>query len=269
MQYVRNVKIPRSTRIERSTRVELHGFADASEKAYGACIYLRTRSMSGEWKARLLCAKSGVAPLRSVSLPRLELCGILLLAQLAEKVKTALNFSMAGERYYLDSTIVLAWIHAPPNRWKTFVTNRIAEIQRLTRAECWKHVASEDNPADLLSRGTSSAVLATTFLWWSGPEALKGELVEWASTKDFDGVLPEERQPIAAFPVAADGDLFNRFSTFTRLIRVVGYCLRFIHRSQKNRPVEHAQGTTALSADCAPRRNEYSAYSKRYTSRRR
>ena len=178
IQHVHEIRISRSARIEFSDRVELHGFADASERAYGACTYLRTLSRSGEWKARLLCTKSRVAPLKSVSLPRLELCGALLLAQLADKVKAALEFSIIKERYYSYSTIVIAWIQAPSNRWKTFVANRVAEIQRLTPADCWNHVASEDNPADLLSRGISSSLLASSFLWWSGPEALKGERVQ-------------------------------------------------------------------------------------------
>lgn len=116
MQYVRDIRIPRLARIEFLDPVKLHGFADASENAYGVCIYLRTLLMSGEWKARLFCAESRVASLKSVSLPRLELCGALLLTQLADKITTALKLSITRERYYSDFSIVIAWIQAPSNR---------------------------------------------------------------------------------------------------------------------------------------------------------
>ena len=104
---MRDIKTPRSAWIECSNRVELHGFADASERAYGACIYLRTLSRSGKWKARLLYAKSRVAPLKSVSLPRLQLCGALLLAHLADKVKAAFKLLIMRERHYSDTLSLL------------------------------------------------------------------------------------------------------------------------------------------------------------------
>jgi hypothetical protein len=71
--------------------IQIHGFSDASEKAYGACIYIRSNNQEGKKTVKLLCAKSRVSPLKQVSLPRLELCGAVLLARLLKKTLTPHN----------------------------------------------------------------------------------------------------------------------------------------------------------------------------------
>ena len=159
-----HLSIPRWTATRSSAQVEIHGFCDASEKAYGACLYMRTTEPSGDTKVRLLCSKSRVAPLKRISLPRLELCGALLLIQLINKTRTASRLAISKEVYWTDSMIVLAWLHASPDRWKTFVANRVSEIQSLSRGE-WNHVPSEENPADILSRGMSASSLQHSTLW--------------------------------------------------------------------------------------------------------
>jgi hypothetical protein len=88
-----------------------------------------------------------------VSLPRLELNAALLLSQLVEKVYRALNLQISQRFYWTDSTIVLAWIAGCSSTWKTYVANRVVEIHRVTTNRTWRHVASRDNPADIISRG--------------------------------------------------------------------------------------------------------------------
>ena len=69
--------------------VQLHGFCDASEKGYGACIYLRSTDKHGQDYSSLVCYKSRVAPIRKLTIPRLELCGALLLSRLYEATSAA------------------------------------------------------------------------------------------------------------------------------------------------------------------------------------
>jgi hypothetical protein len=153
---ISNIKVERLvTGSARRASLQLHGFCDASITAYGTCIYIRSTYEEGNITTRLLCSKSRIAPLRQVSLPRLELCEAVLLVNLVHKTTKALQTNINSVHLWTDSTIVLAWLAAPATRWKVYVANRVAEIQRLMEIEAgtWKHVSSENNPADIISRG--------------------------------------------------------------------------------------------------------------------
>ncbi|GFT62822.1 uncharacterized protein TNCV_1606571 [Trichonephila clavipes] len=88
---VRSICIGRCIVHPQATRVELHGFADASEKCYGPVIYCRSQSPNGATTVKLVTSKSRVAPVKSVTMPRLELCAAVLLAKLMKRVETALQ----------------------------------------------------------------------------------------------------------------------------------------------------------------------------------
>ncbi|KAJ8934283.1 hypothetical protein NQ314_013469 [Rhamnusium bicolor] len=97
-------------------KMQLHGYADASLKAYGACLYLRVLYENVTVSSRLICSKSRVSPLRTVSLPRLELCACLLLAKLTHKILGIFKNSLTVESVNLwtDSQICLCWINSHP-----------------------------------------------------------------------------------------------------------------------------------------------------------
>ena len=158
---------------EKLRRIELHGFSDASEVAHGACIYILSIDVEGNITTRLLCSKSRVAPLKRLSLPRLELCAAMLLADMYQASSRALKISFNKTRFWTDSMIVLAWLKSPAARWKTFVANRVNHIQETTNVEDWSHVSSKENPADLVSRGVDANVLKNLSLWWRGPDLLQ------------------------------------------------------------------------------------------------
>ncbi|GBN80229.1 hypothetical protein AVEN_195410-1 [Araneus ventricosus] len=173
--------IPRHVLCEFPEKLEVHGFADASERAYGAVVYLK--SSAGERNCvRLLCSKSRVAPLKSISVPKLELCAALLSVQLVKRVLCAIKLEIDYIYLWSDSTIVLAWIQHEPWELKTFVENRIAAIQELTKKEQWFHVSSGNNPADVLSRGLAPEKLCNNELWWTGPSFLQADFPVSMST---------------------------------------------------------------------------------------
>jgi hypothetical protein len=85
---------------EKLERIELHGFSDASEVAYGAFIYLRSIDVKGKITTRL-------------SLPRLEFCAAMLLADMYQASLRALKLSFNKTKFWTDSMIVLAWLRSP------------------------------------------------------------------------------------------------------------------------------------------------------------
>nr|CAI5825554.1 unnamed protein product [Callosobruchus analis] len=229
LECLNNLRIPRRCLITNNTLIELHGFCDASERAYGACIYIRSFSASVGYSSNILCAKTRVAPLKLVSLPRLELCGAVLLANLAKRVCSALNINFDRKYYYTDSMVALAWIKGEPTRWKTFVANRVSEIQGLTSSCEWYHIASEDNPADVLSRSLPPSQLENHNLWWHGPKWLTQENSSWkvSSNIKIDLAVPEQRKLGNNQNVVLN--LIDKFSSFLRLQRVLAYVLRFLN----------------------------------------
>ncbi|XP_018359703.1 PREDICTED: uncharacterized protein LOC108758956 [Trachymyrmex cornetzi] len=174
-------------------KFDLHRFGDASKKAYGACIYAASKDVDGNLHSRLLCAKSRVAPLKTITIARLELCATLLVAQLCHEVREALGEATNNIHMWTDSMIVLGWIEACPSTLKTFVANRILKIQQLSARELWHHVASGDNPADILSRGTTTQQLRDNSLWWYGPRWLRSE-EEWPERRENIPELPDRRE---------------------------------------------------------------------------
>ncbi|XP_039315197.1 uncharacterized protein LOC120359860 [Solenopsis invicta] len=231
LQILRNIGIPRMVVCNEMQNVEIHGFSDASQQAYGACLYVKSISRNGQVEVRLLCSKSRVAPLKALSIPRLELCGALLLAQLTLKVRSCLPVVIRSMYFWTDSRIVLCWLRSCSRKWTPFVANRIAEIQRLTDISDWRHVPSLENSADPLSRGVMPDLLGDLDIWWFGPSWLKLNENEWPSenfhTSDIE--LPEGRVAalVSGIEAKPQYDIFNRFSKFSRLIRVVAFCHRF------------------------------------------
>ncbi|XP_047988499.1 uncharacterized protein LOC125228094 [Leguminivora glycinivorella] len=127
---LKDIKIPRwlHTTNQRLDKTTIHGFSDASTKAYAAVAYLRVETEEGEIETNLIAAKVRVSPVKPVSLPRLELCGAALLAKLLKQVREAMRIPESQVVAWTDSTIVLSWLRGDPNRWQTFVRNRVVSI---------------------------------------------------------------------------------------------------------------------------------------------
>lgn len=145
------LRVPRKV-IRDSSEVihfELHGFADASQSAYAACFYLRSVSRQRQTTVRLLCAKSRIAPLKQITIPRLGLSRAVLITQLMNQVRSALTVPINDTYAWSDSTITLLWIKGDVSRLKQFVANRVIEIQDTLPSKHWCYVNTTENPADL------------------------------------------------------------------------------------------------------------------------
>ncbi|XP_055633065.1 uncharacterized protein LOC129773480 [Toxorhynchites rutilus septentrionalis] len=254
------LKIPRRVMVDNPRVLEFHVFSDASDKAYGCYVYLKSINSMGERKCNLLISKSRVSPLSKQSTPRLELCAAVLAAQLAEFVLDATKIN-CPVTYWTDSTIVLHWLASSSSSCKVFVSNRIAEIHRLTRDSIWCHVPTTDNPADRVSRGILPSRLIDDDLWWHGPPFLLEDESSWPpnnialSPLHLQARETEARQIVSMITTITTSllsELIERHSLLSPLLRKVAWIHRFSHNARAREARNHHRGPlTATEIDIA------------------
>ncbi|GFW92832.1 integrase catalytic domain-containing protein [Trichonephila clavipes] len=244
LPFLSELKIPRKILDSSgdSSEVQIHTFSDASQKAYGAAAFLRVKHKD-RVSVDLVTSKSRVAPLKRLSLPRLELMGALLAARLAKEVKKILDQKCSTRAFFwTDSQVTLHWIKGPSHRRKPFVANRVREIQSLTDPNSWFHCSGKDNPADLLTRGISVDALTTNSKWWNGSSFLRQ--IDF-QTKGLDEAIPERvylteirknsnpKEDISLTLTVTKNNFLENIidisNNYVKLIRVVSFLYRFIH----------------------------------------
>lgn len=230
------VRIPRHIDWDNAKSVEFHGFCDASEKAYAAVVYVRIVQKTGVVSIYLITSKSKVAPLKTLSIPRLELSGALLLARLWQWVSKMFNDKIQPLTVYMwsDSSTVLSWLRSSPHKFKPFVANRVSEIQLVVPPSTWRYVPSGCNPADVASRGAFPDELVSSTVWFYGPDWLKSSPDTWPANKfhtpDLADTSECKRQGALVGAVQeCDGillTLLKGFSSLSKLKRVTAWILR-------------------------------------------
>lgn len=225
--------------------VTIHGYCDASTKAYGAVAYLRVRGVNGGYQTGIIAAKTKVAPIKALSLPRLELCGAVLLSKLLKHISEATRIPTSQIFCWTDSTIVLSWLQGDPNRWHTFVRNRVITILDNVGNK-WYHIQSQQNPADVASRGMLAPELRTYSLWWHGPEHLKQEKIHMETLMNEETDL-ERRKTINTYLTRENEEIslyrkIELFKDLPELLKTITYVKRFL-RLRQNQPV-HLSITT-------------------------
>ncbi|XP_036342992.1 uncharacterized protein LOC118752244, partial [Rhagoletis pomonella] len=222
-----SISIPRFIYTESSANCQIHGFADASIRA--------------------------VAPLKTKSLPRLELLVAHLLAKLWSRIAPMLNRPIDSITFWTDSEIVLHWIKTHPSTLQTFVANRVSEIQELTQSASWRHVPTKQNPADQVSRGCSVDEKQNS-IWFSGPQFLLEDPASWPINTHCE-LTPEEqalekKKNASALVAVSDNrnpllTVIEKYSSHKKLLRVFAYILRWVlkvrDRSTKYDPTPSAQ----------------------------
>lgn len=233
LKNIRNVALSRHIIPGNATHFSLHGFSDASELGFAAVVYLRVETDDGRVSVHLLMGKSKVAPIRTrLTIPKLELCGAVLLTKLLHHVFLCLQRIIDVKEVYgwTDSKIVLAWINTPPHTFQVFEANRVSQIQNSTVPINWRHVSGQINPADIASRGCSASVLVSHCLWW-GPTWLTQPSKLWPALVVES---PSELPGIRCMAVTKSSDpevdtLLDKYSSFDKLITVTCWALRFLH----------------------------------------
>ncbi|XP_073947336.1 uncharacterized protein [Choristoneura fumiferana] len=229
--------VNRDLDIHNANNVEIFGFCDASAGAIGAVIYVKVIK-SGTAKFTLLCAKSRVAPIKTrLTIPKLELNAAVLLAQLYSKVASIFGAIKVDKNYlFSDSQVTLCWLTSARTNLPAFVKNRVNTINELTNDCQWCHISGPQNPADCLSRGCDPQQLLSNNLWFNGPDHLRHA--------DYSPlIMPTCAHVTCMLNAGADKqsdeccaseEIFNKFSSFGQLMRVVAWVKRFIYNCKNN-----------------------------------
>ncbi|XP_049865132.1 uncharacterized protein LOC126366187 [Pectinophora gossypiella] len=230
-----SLSVPRHVMCLSPVKIEIHCFVDASQQAYAACVYMRTVSNTKNINIKLICAKTRVAPLKAVTIPRLELCAALLGARLVAKVSESFRCPIHTKKFWSDSTITLGWIKTHPKTLKTFVCNRINEIHELTERTSWRHIPTDINPADMASRGVEPKCVLNSSLWWEGPDFLKKPESQWPQSPNPETNLPEIKSLKTTIAEKEHKIIkFENWSNSSKLKRIFAYIIRFINNCKNN-----------------------------------
>lgn len=196
-------------------------------------MYLYVTYESGESKANLLQAKSRVAPLKTQSIPRLELCGSVELTKLIKKIQAAWLGKIDEVQCFTDSRIVLDWFAKHASSWHTFVANRVSLVQTELPRVKWCHVPSKLNPADLNSRGMSSKDLLESQLWWHGPNLEDLESAEPTSEEQEQRRIEVSREACHVVTthhgfIPQLPDYLIRHSSWFKILRILAFCAKYV-----------------------------------------
>ncbi|XP_066589337.1 uncharacterized protein [Prorops nasuta] len=235
------INIPRwNGQLSAADKLELYGFCDASNVSYSAVVYAKFTNSDSQTSVSLVMAKAKVAPLKAISIARLELVAAAYLTKLMLHIKSSLKRSVHDIFCFSDSQIVLAWIAQHSSKWKVFVANRVEYIQSSLPEAHWSYVNTKSNPADLNSRGINPSQLIHCTLWWEGPSIIR-ETSSENSPLMFETNEEIKTSSIYTNHVIRDLPSFlHNYSSWTKLIRVVSYVLRFIDRARRKNVCQHA-----------------------------
>ena len=168
-------------------------FTDASQEAFGACPYVRQEKDDDTHAVNFVAAKRRVAPIKQLTIPRLELQAAVLASRVAKSIQEESRLQFADVKFFTDSTITLAWTRNLSRSFKPFMSSRVGDIQSATDPNQWNHIPSEDNVANDLSRGIHVNELQGR--WMNGPQVL---------------TLPENQWPIQQTPPPPEEDMERR-----------------------------------------------------------
>ena len=206
-------------------------FSDASESAFGACMYIRWQLNNGQFETRFVTAKSRVAPLKRLTVPRLELQAAVMATRLNASVMKELRMTVEKTIFLTDSTIALSWIRSQARSYKPFVSARVGEVQSNSDPTQWRHVPGSLNPADDISRGIPVSQLQDR--WKTGPEFLSLPEEQWPDdqVQPDCAAVDEEKRKVKAVMNLTSTEVIDceKTSSWKRLLRVTAYVFRFIH----------------------------------------
>ncbi|XP_042228804.1 uncharacterized protein LOC121870898 [Homarus americanus] len=210
---------------------QLHTFCNASQAAYGAVTYLRLVDSGGSIQCSFVYGWAKLAPLKQLTIPRLELCAAVLAVNADRTIRREMTMTIHESYFWMDSMLVLQYISNSSRRFQTFVANRIAVIQELSRTDQWRHDGTSLNPADDATRGLPVLDLVAGSRWIRGPDFLLSVEERWPKGKELPAVLNDllevkrevHQRSVVALAVSEQSKwslakLWLRYSSWYRLV---------------------------------------------------
>ena len=236
--------------------IELHHFTDASSEAYGLVSYLRFTNFKNEHFTSFVFGKGHITPLKTMTIPRLELSAATLAIKVNAMITRSLDFHINNTYYWTDSTTVLNYIRNTKTRFRIFVANRLKTIWEGSLISQWRYVDSKSNPADDVSRGFQ------TQRWVHGPEFLRQSENSWPKQPDLTGqrltnLMDKEVKKVTVTMGITSIDsnsifkLLTYYSSWNKLVRTVVWLTKFIlylKESTKSQ-LNPAKTCTLINAD--------------------
>ena len=164
------------------TLAQLHHCCDASEHGYITVTYLLLKDKNSEVHSAFVMGKARVAPLKCVTIPRMELIAATTASRIDMLWRKELKMDLLDSVFWTDSTSVLKYIGNETSRFKVFVANRVSQILRVSSPTQWRYVETSSNPADIASRGVKVEVFVADVAWVSGPQFLLHSESKWPAT---------------------------------------------------------------------------------------
>ena len=226
-----------------TVHAQLHHFSDGSTLGYGYCSYLRLKHTDGHVHVSFIAGKARVAPLSYTTIPRLELQGAVVSANMSRTLSAELELELEHV-FWTDSQVVLGYIRTDTKRFHVYVANRVAQIRSITKPSQWHHVAGKDNPADIASRGATTVSALENSTWFDGPAFLKEPDITYPTDTESisldDPEVKASSLSTAALAFNPFLDLIARFSKFNKarsFIAVMTKLVRYIRFKQKPEPL--------------------------------
>ena len=215
---------------------QFHHFSDASTIGYGQCSYIRLVDDKGQVHCSLITGKARVAPLKMVTIPRLELTAAVVSVRVSDMLRQELQYERVEEIFWTDSKVVLGYIKNDSKRFHVFVANRVQQIRDQTSPSQWRHVDTKCNLADDASRGITAKELIESSRWISGPELLWMPEDQWPQPLEDQDLVslsddPEVKKVTSCATSTQEAwnlvESLSYFSDWHRACRAVAICLRY------------------------------------------
>jgi hypothetical protein len=239
---LKEIRVPRcySIRMKTAQEIQLHTFCDASQMAYCCVIYLRIKYQD-RIEVSFVSSKAKVAPLKHLSIPRLELQAAVLGARLSSQIVKEIGVKISSTSFWTDSRTVLCWINSTKSL-TSFVANRVGEILELTESTNWKWITTKENVADDATRDNNDINFSCNSRWFQGPPFLKTDENTWCSQPSLGAGIDQEEgmddQFLHGAGIDQEAEMNNQYLHGAGIDREAGMNNQFLHGAGIDREAE-------------------------------